>query len=144
MSGYDTQYGAGMTASSPGFDHGHDHVVDGLLRAGRDEDLGSRVLEPVVAPELGRDRVLELGGALDRRVTREPAADRRDAGIRDVHGRVEIRFADAKPDDVAAFGAQPDDTAVEGDGGRGLDALDALRKGDWHGGFPRTQSGSVS
>src|SRR6185436_13620230 len=81
-------------------------VEDGLLGTARDEDLRALVLEAVVAAELGDDRILELVRALNGRVAREPAADRSDAGILDVHRGVEIRLAGAEPDDVLALGLE--------------------------------------
>ena len=120
-----------------GVHHRHDHVVNGLLRAGGDQYLGSRVVESVVAAKLGCDRVLQLRRSFDRRVTRKAAANRGDARVRNVRRRIEVRLADAQPDDVAPLRAQADDPPVQGDCRRGLYALDALRKDDGHGwGFP--------
>ena len=107
-------------------DQRQDQVEDRLLRAGRHQDLTALVLEPVLAFELGDDRVLEIGGAFDRRVAREALADRFDAGVRDVRGRVEIGLAGAEADDVLAFRLELRDAAREGDGRGGLDALDAF------------------
>ena len=84
MSGYDTQYGAGITTSSPGSMTREDQVEDRLLRAGRHQDLIALVLEAVLALELRDDRVFQLGGAFDRRVARVAFADRFDAGVGDV------------------------------------------------------------
>ena len=103
-------------------DHRHHQVVDRLLGARRDQDLRPRVLERIVASELGRDRVLELGDALDRGVAREAAADRRHARVRNVYRRIEVGLADTEADDVASLGLEPRDAAGQGDGGRGLDA----------------------
>ena len=87
---------------------------------------------------------LSSGMPSTARVAREPAADRRDAGVGDVRGRVEVGLADAEADDVVALGLEPGDAAGEGDGGRGLDALDALGEGDGHGGFPGAEGDAVS
>ena len=77
------------------------------LAPGRNEDLRALVRQRVIALELADDRVLELGDAFHRRIAREAAADRLDAGIRDLRGRVEIRLADAEPDDVLALRLEP-------------------------------------
>ena len=116
-----------------GVEQGTAQVEDGLLGAARHEDLRARVLESVVAAELGDDRVLELVRALDCRVARVTAADRGDAGVLDVHGRVEVRLAGAEADDVLALGLEARGAAGDGERRRRLDALDALCESDGHG-----------
>ena len=81
----------------------HQRIVEHLLAAGADDDLRRLVVELVLALELARDRGLQLGNAVDGGVLRRLAvADRLDGRFFDVVGRVEIRLAGAKPDDVAA------------------------------------------
>ena len=79
-------------------------VEDRLLGAVRHQDLRARVLETVVAAELADDRVAQLDGALDRGVTGVAGADRRDARLGNMGGRVEVRLAGAQADDVLALG----------------------------------------
>jgi len=77
------------------------HVVQGVLRPGGHDDLGSPVGEAVVPAELFDDGVLELVDAADRGVLREPLLDGADGGGLDVVGRVEIGLPRAEADDVA-------------------------------------------
>ena len=67
-------------------EHRHAQVVDGLLRAGGDQDLAALVLERIVAAELADDGVFQLVDAVHIGVACEAAADRIDAGLRDVRG----------------------------------------------------------
>ena len=112
-------------------EQGAAEVEDRLLGAARDQDLVALVLEAIVAAELADDRVLQLVRAVDIRVTREAAADRRDAGLGDVRRRVEIRLAGTEADDVLALGLEACRARGDGERGRGLDALDARWRGGW-------------
>jgi hypothetical protein len=60
------------------------------------------------------------------------ATDCGNARIRDVDGRVEIRLAGAKANDVLALGFQSRGPRGDRERGRGLDALDALCESDGH------------
>ena len=48
---------------------------------------------------------------------------------RDVRRRIEIRLAGAEADDVLALGLEAGGAGGDGEGRRGLDALDASRDG---------------
>jgi hypothetical protein len=100
---------------------------------GAHENLVALVADVVVALELRDDRVLELDDAVDIRVTREALADRVDAGVGNVRGRVEIRLAGTQADDVLALGFQFRGTRGDCESGRRLDALNAARELDGNG-----------
>ena len=105
----------------------HEGVVEHLLAAGADGDLRGLVVEAVLALELARDRLLQLGEPVDRGVLRRLAAlDRLDRGLLDVVGRVEIRLAGAEPDDVAARRFQRARFVRHRDRRRRLDALELV------------------
>ena len=86
-----------------GIERREQRVEQHLLAAGADDDLRRLVGQLVLALELARDRGLQFGNAVDGGVFRRLAvADRLDGRLFDVVGRVEIRLAGAKPDDIAA------------------------------------------
>ena len=93
-SGYVVQYGAGSSTSSPGFTHRLERLVDGLLAAVGDDDLGCVDLEPRVAQRLRGDRLAQHretdGGrvAVVRRVVQ-----RLGCGIHDELRRGEVGLA---------------------------------------------------
>ena len=110
-----------------GIDGGHQRVEQHLLAAGADRDLRGLVVQPVLALELGADRLLELGNAVDRRCTWScRRLDRLDRGVLDVVRRVEVRLARRQPDDVAALGLQRHGLVGNGDGGGRLDAVERV------------------
>ena len=76
---------------------------------------------------LAADCLLELGQAVDRGVFGLAAPDRRDRRLLDVVGRVEIGLAGGQADDVAAFGFERHRLVGNGNGGRGLDAIERVR-----------------
>ena len=85
-----------------GIDGRHQRVVEHLLAAGADDDLVRLVGQAVLALEFGDDRFLQLGNAADVGVLGLAGLDGVDRRQLDVGGRVEIRLAGAKADDVAA------------------------------------------
>ena len=136
MSGYDTQYGAGMIDLVAGVEQREARVVAGLLRAARDQHLLGPVVEPVVALELRDDGVLQQPGAVDRRVLRVVARERVASRSFDVLRRREVRLADAEHDDVAPLLAQPLRARRDADGGGRANALQPLREFDMSNGRP--------
>jgi len=80
----------------------HQRIVKHLLAAGADDDLVRLVRQAVLALELGDDRRLQLGNAVDRGILGLAGLDRMDRRELDVGGRVEIRLAGAEADDVAS------------------------------------------
>src|SRR4029077_10292521 len=81
----------------------HKSVVKPLLAAGANGDLARLVVEAVLTLELFDDRILEFGDAVDGRVIwRLAALDRLDRGLLDVVRGIEIGFAGAEPDNIAA------------------------------------------
>ena len=99
-----------------------------LLAAGAHRHLRSLVLEPVLALELGGDRGLQLGDAVDVGVLGLVLAQRFDRGVLDVVGRRQIGLAGRQVDDIAALGLQLARLGRHGDGLGGLDAVDAVGK----------------
>ena len=71
----------------------HQRIEDDLLAARGDEAVLRRDIEPVVAPELGRHRFLELGDAVDIGVARLALVHRRDGGVLHIQRRIEIGLA---------------------------------------------------
>ena len=67
-SGYVVQYGAGHDHLVARVEHRRERLVDRLLAAVGDHDLGGRHVVPAVAPRLLGDRLLELGQAAGGRV----------------------------------------------------------------------------
>src|SRR5690606_6213361 len=100
--------------------------------AAPDRDLVGRVLQPVVAPELGADRLPQLGDAGDRRVLRPVLRHRPHRGVLDVLRRVEVWLAGAQPDHVAAGALELRGAGGHGDGRRRLHAVEAAGEdGHW-------------
>ncbi|MNE72451.1 hypothetical protein D3C80_1683950 [compost metagenome] len=85
-------------------------------------DLVGFVLQAVLARELGRDGGLQFRHAVGVGVLGLAAADGLDGRRLDVVGGVEVRFAGAQTDDVAAFAFQFPGPGGHGQGGRRLDA----------------------
>ena len=94
--------------------HGHHHLVAGierrqqrvendLLAARADKAIGRRHIEPVIAPELGCHRFLELGNAVNIGVARLALVHGTLGRVAHILRRVEIRFAGGKRDDVATL-----------------------------------------
>ena len=108
-----------------GLQRRHQRVVEHLLAAGADGDLVGAVLDPVLALELGDDRLLERRRAVDRRVLGLALADGRDRRLLDVVGRVEVGLAGAQADHVAALRLQLAGEVGDRDRGRRLDAGEA-------------------
>ena len=122
----------------------HEGVVQHLLAAGADRDLLGAIVEAVLALELLDHGVLQLGDAVDVGVFRRPSAfDRLDRRLLDVVGRVEIRFAGAQPDDIAARRLERARLVGDGNGGRRFDALEGVRK-KGHGESPQFRQWSNS
>jgi len=81
------------------------------------------VAQLILALELARDRCFQLRNAVNGRVFRRlTVADRLDGRLFDVVGRVEVRLAGAKPNDVAAGGFERARFVRHRYGGRRLDA----------------------
>ncbi len=77
-----------------------ERVVEDPLAAGADDRVGGLVVERVLPLELGGDRLAQRRNAEHRRILGLAAPDRGDGGFLDVVGRVEIRLADRKRNDV--------------------------------------------
>jgi hypothetical protein len=84
-----------------GIDGRHQRVVEHLLAAGADDDLVRLVGQAVLPLELGDDRLLQFGNAVDGGVLGLAGLDRVDRRQLDVGGRVEIRLARAEADNIA-------------------------------------------
>ena len=83
-SGYEVQYGAGSSTSSPGSHEHLEGVVDGVLPAVGDDDLRGGAVDAGVALGLERDRLPQLGQARRRRVVVEAGLPARgDRGLDD-------------------------------------------------------------
>ena len=78
-----------------------ERVVEHLLAAAADRDLGGLVIEPVLALELAADRALQLDAAVEDGIAGLAVLDRADAGLADIGRRVEIGLALRERDDVA-------------------------------------------
>ena len=85
-------------------------------------------LQSELAAELAADRLLQLGGAVDIGVFGIAGLDGGDGGGLDVVRGIEIRLTGTKPDDVTAGGFQLAGLHGHGNGGRRLDALEAVGK----------------
>src|SRR3990170_189833 len=118
---------------------GHDHfiarieggeqrIVEHLLAATADGDLRRLVGKPVLALEFLGDRPLKLGNAVHGGIFRLAAQNRLDRRLLDVVGRIEVRLAGAKADDVEARGLEFARLAGDGHGRRRLDPFE--RAGD--------------
>ena len=81
-------------------------VVERLLPARGDDDLGLVVLDAVIRAIPVADRALQVGDAGDRRVTREIAVDRGAGRRLDRVRRREVGFTGAEIDDLDAFAMQ--------------------------------------
>ena len=106
----------------------HQGVVEHLLAARPDRDLVERVVEPVLAPELALDRLLQLRRAVDRGVLGLAPPDRLDRGRLDVLGRVEVRLPGAQADHVAPLCLELTGEVGDRDGRRRLDAPERGRE----------------
>jgi len=62
-----------------------------VLAAAGDDDLVARVVQAVVALELGPDGILQLGDAVGGRILGEPLLEGLDGGGLDVGRGVEVR-----------------------------------------------------
>ncbi len=133
MSGYDTQYGAGMMTSSPGSSMRLRQVVEALFAAARHQDLVGRIVQAVVALELVDDRLFQAGRAVHRRVFGLAVGDRLARGLLDVLRGIEVRLAGTQADHVFAFGTQRRGAGGDGQSRGGLDRLNAAGKLDAHG-----------
>ena len=101
---------------------GQKGVVDHRLAARRHVDLAGLVGQPVLPGELGRHRRLQLRNAVDVGVFGLAAADGGDGRFLDIVRRVEVRFAGAQSDHVAALPLQLARTGRHRQGGGRLDA----------------------
>src|SRR6202035_4949931 len=81
-------------------------VVERLLAARADDDLGLLVLDAVIEPVAIADGATELGDAGHRSVLAEVLIDRRVCRGLDRRGRGEVRFAGAEIDDLDTFAPQ--------------------------------------
>ena len=104
-----------------GIDRREKRVEQDMLAAGADDRLRGFVVEPVLALELGRDRLAQRLDAGDGRIFRLAALDGGDGGALDIVRRVEIRLADRQRDDVAPGGFQFARFLRHRDGRGGLD-----------------------
>ena len=99
-------------------ERGHQRIVEHLFAAAGDRDLRRRVVQPVVAFELGADRLFQLGDAIDGGVFRLALFNGANPCGLDVLRRVEIRLTRAQPDHILARGFQLACLVGHGDGGR--------------------------
>ena len=106
-------------------DRGAD-VETSLLGAGRDDDLRTLIAQAVVALELGDDRVLEFGSAVDRGIARDALSNRIDARVGDICRCVEVGLAGAEADYVMTLRLELGGAGGDRECGRGFDLLNAL------------------
>ena len=106
MSAYATHDGAGISTSSPGSSVAISALKSTCLPPAPAEMFSGLALEAVLALELGDDRGLQLGRAVDRRVVRLAGVHRAVRRLDHVVGRVEIGLALRQLDDVPSGGAQ--------------------------------------
>ena len=97
-------------------------VVEDLLAPSRDDGVRRLVVEPVLAAELGRDRLAQRRNAEHRRIFGLAALDRLDRRLLDVVGGVEVRLADRQRNDVAPLGFEVARLLRHRHGGGGLHA----------------------
>ena len=114
--------------SSPGLITASTRLKKLCLPPHDDQDLLGRVVEAVVALEFGDDRLLQAGGAAHRGVFGEARVDGLDRRVLDVLRGVEIGLAGAEADNVAAGRLELGGTGGDGEGGGGLDGLNAVRE----------------
>ena len=107
-------------------------VEEALLAAAGDQDLLRGKVEAILPLELGDHRGLEAGHAVYRGVLGEALIDRLDGRGLDVIRGVEVRLPGAQPDDVLAGGLEGLGPGIDGEGGGGLDGLDAGGELDSH------------
>src|SRR5262249_51274334 len=130
----------GQAASFAARDQRLEAVVGVVLPAATRHHLVARVGEAVLAPELLADGVLQLGGAADRSVLREPARQRLARGRLDVLRRLEIGLAGRQVDDVASLGTQGRRLGRQAEGRGGLDAAHARGELEGHDRRSRTRA----
>ena len=104
----------------------HHRVVDDRLSARRDKSLFGRVVEPVLALELGADSLFQFGDTIDRGVFRLTRVDRLDRRCLDIIGGVEIGFTGAQADDIATGGLEFGGLRRDGYGCGGLNAIERV------------------
>src|SRR5262245_7668992 len=109
-------------------DGGHEGIEQHLLATSADGDLGQLVVEPVIALELGDDRLFELGDAVNIGVFDLAAPDCGNRCFLYVRRRVEIRLAGGQADDVAALRLEGAGLGGDGDGLRRLDSVERIGK----------------
>ena len=121
-------------------------VVERLLPARGDDDLGLVVLDAVIRAIPVADRALQVGDAGDRRVTREIAVDRGAGRRLDRVRRREVGFAGAEIDDLDARPPQAIDRRGHFHGGRSPDTGGPIRKlhASLANPFPRRRSSTSS
>ena len=104
-----------------------------MFAAARDDDLGGRVGQAVVPFEFVGDGLAQFRDAAGRSVFGEALVKRLGAGVLDVLGRVEIRFARAEADDVQPLGLHLLGLGINGQGERGRERGGACRDAIVHG-----------
>ncbi len=109
-----------------GVERGQERVEQHLLAAGGGDDLLGRVVEIVLALELGRDRLLQRRRAAHIGVARLARIDRLLRGLAHVRRRVEIGLAGAEADHVLAGRLERARFHRHAHRGGGLDAGEAL------------------
>ena len=122
ISGYDTQYGAGMMTSSPGFSVASIALKMICLPPEVTTVWRRLVVEAVVALHLGDDRLAQRRRAGHGGVLGVVVADRRDRRFLDVVRRRHVGLAGGEADDVFARRFHLQELALRGIGRRGLDA----------------------
>jgi hypothetical protein len=74
-----------------------------VLSARIDGDLFRRVIDIVIALELGNDRLLERRDTVNGRILRHSVADRLNGGVLDEVWCVKIRLSGGQADDINAL-----------------------------------------
>ena len=100
-----------------------------MLAADIDADLVRLIVEAVVALELGLDRGLEFGRAVDIGIFGRTLADSLDRCVLHEIGRVEIGLARGQADNVDTLCLQVQHPAGHGKRGGGLNAVQRGRSG---------------
>ena len=118
-----------------GFHSGDNGIENRLLAASRDHHLVSRVVDAVLALQLGGERCAQLQRAGNRGVLGLATLGGGGGSLDDMRGRGKVGLTDRQRNDVAALCLEFARTLRGDDAGGRLDALEALGDFEVHGCF---------